>query len=304
MLKNKSNQTQLAQNSIQSHGYQQVKDNPTKRRIKKWLQHFPRIKRIVYSLASIIRIVQNGFLFKLAIQEEITGRRKILTPKECTYFGDGFGTIHHVSFLHDTKFINAYKNAFDKTPKALAWEGETFNIAWRAHITTWAATQALKLEGDFVECGVWYGLLSKTICEYTDFEKQNRTFYLFDNWGEEAYSDEAKMNPEYSKDIYEIVKERFNKYPNVKLIRGLVPDVLEKVDIKKIAYLGIDMNGHIPERKTLEKYYERVVSGGVIYFDDYGWGYPKLRETVEDFFSNKPESLLHFPSGNSIVVKL
>ena len=88
------------------------------------------------------------------------------------------------------------------------------------------------------------------------------------------------------------------------MVRGLVPDVLDKVDVKKIAYLGIDMNGHIPERLTLERYYERVVTGGVIYFDDYGWEYPKLREVVEEFFLDKPESLLHFPSGNSIVVKL
>jgi hypothetical protein len=47
-----------------------------------------------------------------------------------------------------------------------------------------------------------------------------------------------------------------------------------------------------------------VVPGGIIYFDDYGWGYPDLREVVDEFFYDKPESLLHFPSGNSIVVKI
>lgn len=90
----------------------------------------------------------------------------------------------------------------------------------------------------------------------------------------------------------------------MKLVRGCVPDILESIDVEKIAYLSIDMNGYLAERKTLEKYYELVVPGGIIYFDDYGWGYPKLRQTIDDFFKDKPESLLHFPSGNSIIVKL
>jgi len=46
------------------------------------------------------------------------------------------------------------------------------------------------------------------------------------------------------------------------------------------------------------------LGSGIIYFDDYGWGYPKLRKTVDEFFKDKPETLLHSPSGNSIVVKL
>jgi len=64
------------------------------------------------------------------------------------------------------------------------------------------------------------------------------------------------------------------------------------------------MNGDIAERATLEKYYDKMVKGGIIYFDDYGFGmYAKLRATVDEFFSDKPETLLHFPGGNSIVIK-
>ena len=87
-------------------------------------------------------------------------------------------------------------------------------------------------------------------------------------------------------------------------MRGFVPDILNSIQPRKISYLSIDMNGAIAERKTLERYYDLIVPGGVIYFDDYGWNYPELRNTVDEFFSDKPEKLLHFPSGNSIVVKL
>ena len=72
----------------------------------------------------------------------------------------------------------------------------------------------------------------------------------------------------------------------------------------KIAYLAIDMNSSEPELETLKYFYKKLVNGGIIYFDDYGWEYPELRKVVDEFFSDKPETLLHFPSGNSIVVKI
>jgi hypothetical protein len=216
--------------------------------------------------------------------------------------GDGFATRHHVAFLHDKNFCDAYRSGFDNIDyPGVLWERDSLNIAWRAHIVTWAANQALKINGDFVECGVWYGVLSKTICEYTNFPQSDKKFYLIDMWGD-PMSD--RLHENYKTDMFSVVKERFKAYPNVQLIRGSVPEILDEVPVTKIAYLAIDMNGYVAERKTLERYYDRVVPGGIIYFDDYGWDYPKLRETVDDFFRDKPEKLLHFPSGNSIVVKL
>ncbi len=218
-----------------------------------------------------------------------------------TYCADGFATTHHVGFLNDERFISAFNDAFHEVPEGLAVQALR-DIAWRAHICTWAATQALALEeGDFVECGVWYGILSKTMCEYTDFAHHDRNFYLVDSWGSMP---DSHSNASYQKDIFEIVERRFSKYPNVHLVRGVVPGVLPQVPAKKIAYLGIDMNSSEPERATLEFFYDKMVSGGIIYFDDYGWQYPALRTVVNSFFANKPESLLHFPSGNSIVIKI
>ena len=83
-----------------------------------------------------------------------------------------------------------------------------------------------------------------------------------------------------------------------------MPTVLEQIPSTKIAYLSLDMNGGLPELAALKFFYPKIVKGGIIYFDDYGWNYPELRKVVDDFFSDKPETLLHFPSGNSIVIKV
>ena len=236
-----------------------------------------------------------------AFYELFSKRYQLITRNEATYFGDFVATTHYVQFLHDPKFMRSYEKAFEGIPKHVKNPIWDLDIKWRVHICTWAATKALKLEGDFVECGVWYGILSKAMCEYVEFDKVNRNFYLFDTWGKMPGS---HPHENYQADIYEDVKNRFSKYKNVRLSRGLVPAVFDTVKIEKIAYLGIDMNGSIAERATPERFYEKVVPGGVIYFDDYGWGYPGLVKTVDEFFKDKPETLLHFPSGNSIVVKL
>ena len=220
--------------------------------------------------------------------------------KKTTFSSDGFTTTHFLGFRTDEKFNKAFSTAIKSLPE----DGPKYlkSIEWRAHITTWAANQALNNEegGDFVECGVWYGTLSKTICEYLNMENfGDRKFYLVDTFGETEGN-----HPYYKKDIYDDVKDRFAIYPQVKIIRGLVPGCLAKITSEKIGYLAIDMNSSEPELETLKYFYKKLVKGAIIYFDDYGWGYPELRKVVDEFFSDKPETLLHFPSGNSIVIKI
>ena len=276
--------------------------NPASASFRDSLKQFPFLVALVRTFRRVSRFLIRLLQMQIcAISELFEDKEQAILRKEAKYFGDRLATHHHVQFLHDDKFIESYRKAFEDIPNHVKDPITTLDIKWRAHICTWAATQALKLEGDFVECGVWYGILSKTMCEYIDFNKLDRHFYLFDSWGRMPGSHKKAA---YQLDIYGDVLKRFEMYKNVSLVRGLVPEVLDQVKIEKIAFLGIDMNGSVAERAALERFYDKIVPGGVIYFDDYGWDYPDLRKTVNEFFEDKPESLLHFPSGNSIVVKL
>lgn len=105
-----------------------------------------------------------------------TGRRV-----KVDYFSDGVGTRgKNLSFLDEPKFAQACGEA--EQLNAEGWSGSAPEIRWRAHVACWAAKHALSLEGDFVECGVHTGLLSRTICEYLDFGRTGRNFWLFDTW--------------------------------------------------------------------------------------------------------------------------
>ena len=253
-------------------------------------------------LKRIYRIIIPKKLQLYVIDIRVNMKRRLLHLPSNTFSGDGFTTTHYLGFRADKEFNLAFTSSINSLPSDYPPGIATAkDIEWRAHICTWAAKRALFLEGDFVECGVWYGVLSKTICEYLDFSRSNRKFYLIDSWGVMSGSHPGEY---YQKDIYEDVKSRFEIYPSVELVRGIVPEILIKIPSNKIAYLALDMNSSEPELKALEYFYPKMVVGGIIYFDDYGWKYPALRKVIDEFFSSKPETLLHFPSGNSIAIKL
>lgn len=207
-------------------------------------------------------------------------------------------TMNYVGGFNNPKMEMAWQKSIDELPKEIQdWNKE---IKYRAHIVTWASSQVKELDGDFVELGVFYGHLSKVIINFDPDLLNNRTFYLVDPWGS---SNIDFSNAHYKQDIYEIVKSRFEPYPNVQLIRNIVPDALKEIPSQKIAFLMIDMNGFEAELAALNFFYSKIVRGGIIYFDDYGGRWPKLREVVDKFFENKPEELLTFASPNAIVIK-
>jgi O-methyltransferase len=214
------------------------------------------------------------------------------------FYGDGFITMNYVGGFNNPKMEMAWQKSIDELPKEIRnWNKE---IKYRAHIVTWAASQVKDLQGDFVELGVFYGHLSKVIINFDLELLSNRNFYLVDPWGSSKLD---FSNARYNEDIYEFVESRFKAYPQIKLIRNSVPDALNEVPSQKIAFLMIDMNGFEAELAALNFFYPKMVKGGIIYFDDYGGRWPRLREVVDEFLSNKPEELLTFASPNAIMIK-
>jgi O-methyltransferase len=237
-------------------------------------------------------------LFPSSLYNALDGGLSIL--RQATFKADGMATVHNADFLHEQKFQTSFQKGLEGIPTELV-ASALGAMRWRAHICCWAAGQAAHLEGDFVECGVWYGVLSKTLAEYVDFDKLQKTLYLLDPWGNINQADRQAYEP----DIYDAVARRFSNIENVRLVRGFVPDTLTQVPSEKVAYLSIDMNAVEPERHALEYFYPKMVKGGVIYFDDYGWaGHKELKAMIDDFFRDKPESILYMPTGQGIIVKL
>ncbi len=189
-------------------------------------------------------------------------------------------------------------------------------IAWRAHVAASIASQVKELGSTFVECGVNIGILSGSILkllEKTGYGKLDK-FLLFDtftNIPEEQFDE--KIEPlgrwhntnNYTEDIYEYVKGQFAKYDFVDVIQGKVPDVLEKYkDVKDVAYLSLDMNVVFPEKAAIEFFWDKMVTGGVVLLDDYGYINHDPQQDYFDEFCRKRNCVpIQIPTGQAIIIK-
>jgi O-methyltransferase len=222
-----------------------------------------------------------------------------------TYNEDGLATCLNCDFITDPHFEKAYKAAATTNP----WPG--FALHWRVYIVCFFADHVKSLDGDFVECGVNTGAYAKSIIEYTGFNNLNKTFHLLDTYdglvpdlvSEQEKQDGLKGYLTQYKNVYDRVLETF-KHDKVNIIKGTVPDTLPLCTANKIAYLSIDMNCVAPEVAALEYFYDKVLSGGVILLDDYGFPQHINQKIAHDKFAKeKGEVILCLPTGQGVILK-
>jgi O-methyltransferase len=253
---------------------------------------------------------------RVAVINEVDGllkesqREYLDFEKEESLRADGLEvTGRNLEFLRNPDFVKAWetakKNNFD------AWRGNVPDVRWRAHIAVWAARQALNVEGDFVECGVYAGLLSGTICSALKFASVKKRFFLFDTFTgipdnelPDAGSDRIKEINSHYVDVRKIVRKNFLKYSNVKIVEGILPGTLPKARIGKISYLSVDLNTAETERQVIEYLWPKVSPGGIVLIDDYGWSACSEQYVMWNNFANKQGlAIACLPTGQGLLIK-
>jgi len=221
-----------------------------------------------------------------------------------TYNQDGLATVHNADFLQDEHFLEAYRLG----EKTNSW-GEGAQIQWRVFVACWAAQKATRLEGDFVECGVNRGGMSRAVMHFVDFPKLDKTFYLLDTFHglEDKYISEAERQrgiATYNYDeCYDAVCKTFEGFHAV-IVRGPVPETLPQVKAAKVCYLSLDMNCAAPEIAAAEYFWDKLVSGAVMVLDDYGWKVHYEQKVAFDRFAQqKGVMVLALPTGQGLIIK-
>jgi hypothetical protein len=233
-----------------------------------------------------------------SLREQSIAPRPDTTPYD--YNADGMKLWDkNLKSLHDPRFVKAY----DDSVKGAA------NIEFRAYVCCWAASQAAKLPGDFVECGVNTGWLSLAICNYLDFNALGKSFFLFDTYAgippeQITERESARAALHHYVDCYEATKAAFSPFPRAVLVRGRVPDTLESVPIQAVSYLSIDMNIAEPEREAIKFFWPKLSVGGIVVLDDYAFnGYDAQHEAMDEFAGSVGAPILTLPTGQGLIVK-
>lgn len=242
---------------------------------------------------------------------------QIISPlHQSVFWGDRMLTLDKAaSFLKEETFCRSYQTI--RGSHVYDAYDSPYTIAWRLHTLVWAAKSSLAWQGDLVECGVFKGDMSWVVATTLGNNIKDRTFYLYDSF--EGFSPKLSSATDFpdhpgffemANNIYrdptnyEFVVQRFANMPHVKIIRGFIPESFKIRLPERIVFLHIDLNSPAAEIAALEQLFERVVRGGYIVFDDYGWKqFAKQREAEDRFMANHGHSILELPTGQGLVIK-
>jgi len=200
-----------------------------------------------------------------------------------------------LGFARDAKFMAAFRAEAGTPPGR--------SVIWRLHVLCWAARHAAALEGDFVECGVYEGLSSAVVARYLDFGTLAKRLWLYDLFDHSERTSGSLM-PAHGPGLAARVARRFSSFPNVRVIPGLVPEVLDHRAPEKIAWFHLDLNSAEAERGALDRLFDRITPGGLLIFDDYGWkSYGDQKGSADRFAASRDHSILELPTGQGLLIK-
>ena len=201
----------------------------------------------------------------------------------------------NLSFLDDQALMSSVtKNSETMIERA---------IVWRTAVLLWAMRNALHRDGDFVECGTYRGTTARELCDAIDIAKTGKKFWLYDvfDWSD---ADKHHYLEGLDADLHAKVVRRFADLPCVKILKGYVPQSFAQGTPDKISMLHLDMNNAPAEIGALETLWDRVVPGGLVVLDDYGWVQYRPQKVAEDeFFAKRGYTVLELPTGQGLVLK-
>lgn len=240
-------------------------------------------------------------------------RSKLLqaTLGEDVFDFDGLKSVHNHDFMVDPQFKDAYARGVKAT-------GTDYQWYWRVHIGLWAAATAIKLDGDFVECGVNRGFLSSAIMHKLDWDKTGRTFYLLDTFAgiDLKYLNNSELTAGirernqndlnsgfYTQNVAGVM-DNFSEWQNKKIIVGSIPETLSQIAAKKIAFLHLDLNCTEPEVDAIEYLWDRLCCGAVVLLDDYAYaGYHPQKIGMDTWAAKRDVAIASLPSGQGLIIK-
>jgi O-methyltransferase len=223
------------------------------------------------------------------------------------YEADGMATVHFSPFVEDQEFTRHYDEM------ASEWfVGYRADVRWRMWLLTRLARQCSRLPGNFAEFGVYRGGCAYMILATAGLAP-GRKLYLFDTFAgiPAAHLEDRERSlglaGRHSDTSVGYVTQRLGRWrEQIEICSGDVFETLPLVETGQLAFAHVDLNTSAPTRRVLEYAYERLVSGAIVVFDDYGYGWNDCadeRATIEEFFHALPEAVLALPTGQGVVIK-
>jgi O-methyltransferase len=163
------------------------------------------------------------------------------------------------------------------------------------------------LTGDVAELGVWIGATASILSRIA--HRQGRIIYLLDTFEgfpqRDLVGDDSIFKAEFGDTSLEVVRERVPG-DHVRIIKGYFPEsAVQLPDSASFCLVHLDCDLRRPFESGLRYFWPRLVPGGFLIMHDYGSLYWEgLEKAVDEFFADRPESIVPVPDWcGSVVVR-
>jgi O-methyltransferase len=166
------------------------------------------------------------------------------------------------------------------------------------------AEETKSLPGCVAEFGVYRGgALERLAIIFND--KKIFGFDTFNGMPEASPVDKHRKG-DFRDVSFEHILSHFNQhYPHVSLIKGFFPDSISQIDGNSTyCFVHLDADLYSSTKSGLNYFIPRLVPGGIMVLDDYGWvDCPGVKIAVEEFLSEHTRPLETTTLVNQFVVK-
>jgi hypothetical protein len=162
------------------------------------------------------------------------------------------------------------------------------------------------------ELGVYRGGGSYFIAsaaEKLDLPIKHYCFDTFEGHTVEDVNDalEPRQKPgSFDNTDYDEVKKYLQKFPNISIHKGRFQDSCHNLDGMKFGFVHLDMDIYTPTIFALDYFEDKMIKGGVILLDDYGFlSCPGIEKAATEFVSKAGNKYFGMPllTGQYILIR-
>lgn len=167
--------------------------------------------------------------------------------------------------------------------------------------------QALHVEGDIWECGVYKGgtaaMLARIIHDGASAKRLN-LFDTFEGMPKTDSSVDIHRRGDFSDTTPDAVRSYVNHKELTVYHKGFIPDTFRGLENAVIAFAHVDVDIRQSVTDCCEFIFPRLSAGAFLVFDDYGFpSCPGARQAVDAYFSGREVVPLVLPTGQAVVFK-
>ena len=190
-----------------------------------------------------------------------------------------YDTVLPTPWAHDPNFCGLLKQI----------EDSTLVTPDRCYMIYQLAKRCAVLSGAMAEVGVFRGGTAKLI----GHAAQAKTLHLFDTFSgmpETNANVDLHKASDFSDTSLDDVQRFLEDCQNTRFHQGLFPQTTRGLEAETFCFVHCDVDIYQSVKDCLSFFYPRLVTGGVLIFDDYEWKHcPGVKQAIEEYLAGKPE---------------